>query len=731
MKDLIEKVKAYLPEDKVSYIQTASAFADNAHKGQERLSGEPFIEHPLQTASLLADLHMDSDTIAAALLHDVMEDCNVSFEELEKTFGVEVAKLVDGVTKLTKMDLIASDESSTSPQDNDDGHDQAGSVRKLLVAMAEDIRVVLIKLADRLHNMKTLKAHPRERRLAIAQETLDIYAPLAHRLGMWELKWRLEDLAFRHLSPTRYREISRLLSSKRAERERYIAQVSQVLRLELKKAGIDAEVTGRAKHIYSTYNKMEKYATQGKEFGEIYDLFALRVLVKEVQDCYHALGVLHSLWHPIPGQFDDYIANSKENMYSSLHTTVLCIGASPVEIQIRTYEMHQMAEYGVAAHWRYKKDTATPNPFEEKMTWMRQLLEWQQEVSGAEQFLESVKMDIFQVQVFVYTPKGDIKELPAGSTPLDFAYRIHTDLGHRCIGAKVNGKLVSLDYQLKNGDTVEILATKVARGPSLDWLNPNLDYVRTANAREKIRQWFRRQERGISSQQGGELLHKELRRLNMSMDDEEVARLLKFETVDEFLAALGSGGVSITQVTAKLSAQTAKTQKEYQISIPATGPASGIQVLGAGDLLTRIARCCAPVRGDEIIGFITRNRGVTVHRKDCSNILAQDEEGRLVKVEWGRMQHLYPVRINIEAWDRVGLLRDLTTLVSEEKANIASVVTTEHEDGTCSTYLTVHTRDIGQLSRLFSKLEGVRGVISVARSNPSGNEVQQKSLSEG
>ncbi len=729
MQGLLEKVKAYLPEDKLHAIEEAYKFAEKAHDGQTRLSGEPFIEHPIQTALFLAELNMDPATITAALLHDVVEDCNVSIEQIRSKFGPDVAKLVDGVTKLAKIDLITSGDSAFHNITAEDDHDRAASMRKMLVSMAEDIRVVLIKLADRLHNMKTLKAHPRDRRLAIAQETLDIYAPLAHRLGIWDIKWRLEDLAFRYLMPGKYREISRLLSSKRVEREQYVSQVSMILKAELDKAGISAEVTGRPKHIYSIYKKVQKYAAQGKEFREIYDLFALRVLVKDVNDCYSALGVVHSLWRPIPGQFDDYIANSKENMYKSLHTTVLCIGAVPIEIQVRTYDMHQLSEYGVAAHWRYKEEKLDNSPFEQKMTWVRQLLEWQREVSGAEQFLESVKTDIFRDQVFVYTPKGDIKEMPAGSTPVDFAYRIHTELGHRCIGAKVNGKLVPLDYQLKNGDTAEILASKAAKGPSLDWLNQDLGYVKTANALEKVRQWFRRQERSVNIQRGRDLFNKEMRRLSMPLDEAKAVDLMKLGSAEELFAALGTGSITASQLAAKLTSQKSKPQEEYQISIPTTGPSTGMEVLGVGDLLTRIARCCAPIRGDEIIGFITRNRGVTVHKKDCPNILAEDEKERLIKVDWGKMQHLYPVRLKVEAWDRVGLFQDITTRVSEEKANIASVVSTEHEDGTASIYLTVHTTGIAQLSRLFSKLEGVRGVISVARSSPTAEGIQQKSPS--
>ena len=716
MEDLLTKAKSYLPQDKLGIIEEAYEFAHKAHEGQTRLSGEPYVVHPVSTALFLADLNLDASTLAAALLHDVIEDCDVSYEQLQRKFGAEVSKLVDGVTKLSKMDLMSA-EGGGLRYGSDDG--QAESLRKMLVAMAQDIRVVLIKLADRLHNMETLKAHTPAKRVDIARETLDIYAPLAHRLGIWDIKWRLEDLSFSHLQPDKYKEISRLLASKRDERERYIDQGCDALRGELKKANITAEVLGRAKHIYSIYQKMEKYAQQGKEFGQIYDLFALRILVKEVQDCYSALGVVHGLGHPIPGEFDDYIANPKDNMYQSLHTAVMYKGNTPLEVQIRTYAMHQLSEYGVAAHWRYKEGGDGKDAhFEEKMSWLRQLLDWQRDVTGAEEFVESVKTDIFQDQVFVYTPKGEIRELPMGSTPLDFAYRIHTDLGHRCIGAKVNGKLVPLYSRLNNGDTVEIMTSKIARGPSLDWLNANLGYVNTANAREKVRQWFRRQERSASIQRGKELLNKELKRLNLKMEHEEVSALLKFDNVAELLAALGSGAASVSQLTTRLAAQQEQTTEAQIPTSPLTWPSSGIEVLGVGDLLTRISQCCNPIPGDEIVGYITRSRGISVHRVDCHNVRNEDERERLVQVDWGKGKTLYPVRLRIDAWDRVGLLRDITTLISQEKVNIASALTREHADSSTSTYLTVFTTGVGQLSLLFSRLEGVEGVFSVSRSSP-------------
>ena len=713
---LLGKASEYLPADKLGGIEDAYAFATQAHDGQTRLSGEPFVEHPLQTALYLSELRLDSNVLAAALLHDVMEDCGVGYDEIAGRFGDEVAKLVDGVTKLTKTEMMAEERRAWARETPGDEASRAASLRKMLMSMAEDIRVVLIKLADRLHNMRTLGALPEERRAVIARETLDIYAPLAHRLGIWEIKWRLEDLAFQHINPEAYRDISELLSLKREEREAYVERVRGLLQLELDAAGVKAEVTGRPKHIYSVYKKMQTYVQQNKEVGEIYDLFALRVLVNEVPDCYAAVGVVHSKWRPLPGQFDDYIATPKDNLYQSLHTAVLCEGAAPVEVQIRTREMHQLSEYGVAAHWLYKEGRATDTRFEEKMTWLRQLLEWQRDVSGAEEFVESFKTDVFKDQVYVYTPKGDLKELPAGATPLDFAYRVHTEVGHRCIGAKVNGKLVALQYELNNGDTVEIMTSKTVRGPSLDWLNPDLGYVKTGSAQGKVRQWFNRQTRRDNVDSGREIAHKQLRRLYPDLDDLEVARALSYKTADEFFAALGSGSISTAQVVSKLSSEEAETQEVAEAPLPAVVPGVGVEVLGVGDLYTRMAQCCTPVHGDEIAGYITRNRGVTVHRRSCPNILHESEVERLVAVSWGKSEATSPVRIRIEAWDRVGLLRDLTALVSEERVNIASCVSEEDGDKSIIS-LTVFVNGIDQLSRLFAKLESVEGVLRLARAS--------------
>ena len=725
VQSLLNRASEYLPEEKIGSIERAYRFAERSHDGQTRLSGEPFVEHPLETALYLAELRLDANALSAALLHDVMEDCAVGFEELDREFGGEVATLVDGVTRLTKTELMAEERAAWQRGSSDGDVARAASLRKMLMSMAEDIRVVLIKLADRLHNMKTLAALPEDRRVAIARETLDIYAPLAHRLGIWEIKWLLEDLAFQHIDPEAYQEISKLLSSKRTEREEYVQRVAGLLLEELEGSGLKVEVSGRPKHIYSIHKKIQSYALQNKEVGEIYDLFALRVLAKDIKDCYAALGVVHSKWHPLPGQFDDYIANPKDNLYQALHTAVLCEDAYPVEVQIRTDEMHRLAEYGVAAHWMYKEGQATDERFEEKMTWLRQLLEWQREVSGAEEYVESFKTDIFKNQVFVYTPKGELKELPAGATPIDFAYRIHTDVGHRCIGAKVNGKLVPLHSQLQNGDTVEIMTSKTVRGPSLDWLNPDPGHLKTTSARDKVRQWFNRQARKTNIERGREIFHKQLRRLSAELEDIEVARSMKLDTTDDFFAALGNGSITTTQVVKKLSSQEVKPQQEEQrVALPSVGPGSGIEVLGVGDLLTRIAQCCSPIRGDEITGYITRSRGVTVHRKTCLNIANEDEVDRLVEVSWGKTQTLYPVRIRLEAWDRLGLLKDITSLVSDERVNIASCVSEEYDDVSVIS-LTVYIDGIDQLGRLFSKLEGVEGVTRVARSNSSENFVSK------
>jgi len=705
---LKEKAQQYLPREKMAMVEDACNFAMKAHQGQVRKSGEPYMEHPLQTALTLAELQLDASSLAAALLHDVPENCGVPISEIEAQFGSEVAKLVDGTTKLGKLSL------STPVKEASRGA-QAENLRKMLLAMAEDLRVVFIKLADRLHNMRTLDALPPEKQRSIAQETLEIYAPLAHRLGIWELQWQLDDLSFRYLEPEKYRQVARLITAHRTQRERFIAQMIQILSEEFDRIGLKAEMSGRPKHIYSVHQKMEKYSALGKDFDDIHDLVALRVVVDTIPDCYSVVGIVHNLWHPLPDEFDDFIANPKPNGYQSLHTVVMCQGTTPLEVQIRTHDMHHIVEYGMAAHWRYKEGEKRDIGFEERIGWLRQLVEWHRELSGAEEFLESVKTDIFIDQVFVYTPKGEIKDLPNDSTPLDFAYRVHTELGHRCIGAKVNGRLVPFNYQLKNGDVVEIMSAKRARGPSRDWLSPHLGYIKTSHAREKIRQWFKKQERAENIECGREILEKEMRHLGIKLSEREgLVKLFNYDNLDDFLVAIGYGGITTRQIALKLTAQQEQPREVAEV-IPPERPVSAIKVLGVGDMLTRLAQCCHPVPGDKIIGYVTRSRGVTIHRQDCHNVINEDEKERLIPVEWAQTDSLYPVSVKVEAWDRVGLAHDITAIVAGEKINISIMNVANYDDNITLISLTLETRGLAQLSRLLGKMEGVRGVISVTR----------------
>jgi GTP pyrophosphokinase len=704
---LIEQASTYLPEDKVALVKAAYEFASRAHQGQVRKTGEPYLEHPLNTAMILAELHLDAETLAAALLHDVPEDCGVSLDEIEANFGLQVVKLVDGVTKLNKLASQARTGETKSKV-------QADNLRKMLLATAEDLRVVLIKLADRLHNMRTLGALPAEKRRAIAQETLEIYAPLAHRLGMREAKWQLEDLAFRYLKPRVYHRIARLVAGKRAEREGFITEISQILCQELDKVGIKAKVSGRPKHIYSIYQKMSKYDAQGKNFGDIHDLFALRLLVDSVSDCYKALGVIHNFWRPIPEEFNDFIANPKDNGYQALHTTVMCQGTTPLEIQIRTYDMHQVNEYGVAAHWLYKEGKVSEQ-FKDEIAWLRQIGDWREELDS-EEFLESIKTDVLVDRVFVYTPKGEIKELPKGATPLDFAFRIHTDLGYRCIGAKVNGRLVPLNYALRNGDVVEIMASKVDKGPSLDWLNLELGYVKTSHARNKVRQWFTKQERSQCIETGKQIWDRELKRLGIGLPSvDKVARLLDYDGADDLFAALGSGSINSSQIMLKLSGELEPTGEGVEVlPLRKISPVS-INVLGVGDLLTRLANCCHPLPGDKIIGYITQGRGITVHRRDCPNIIHEEEKERLIKVEWGDVAQVYPVMIQVDAWDRVGLIRDISAIIAEEGVNLSEASMGNHRDDSVILYFTLEVKSAAQLSKIMSRVYSVWNVVSVTR----------------
>jgi len=702
---LVTSILRHDDDADVKDVRRAIEFAIEAHGDQKRASGEPYVTHPIASAQILADLPIDPVAIQAALLHDVPEDTEYSLSDIEERFGSEVAQLVDGVTKLGKFSTLSHEQQ------------QAENIRKMFLAMADDIRVVLIKLADRLHNMRTLAALPPEKQLRIARQTLEIYAPLAERLGIWQIKWELEDLAFKILEPVRFRELAKLLDTRRKGRESFIDRAIGELEPRLKTAGIKAELSGRPKHIYSIYKKMQR---KGAEFAEIYDVYAIRILVDDVRDCYAALGIVHALWRPIPGQFDDYIAVPKNNLYQSLHTAVIAMDGKPLEIQIRTHAMHQVSEVGIAAHWRYKEGSKAEREYDAKLAWLRQLMDWQRDVSDATEFVEGVKLDIFQDQVFVFTPKGDIKDLPAGATPLDFAYRIHTDVGHRTIGAKVNNRLVPLDYRLKNGDIVEIVTTRAGHGPSRDWLN----LVRTSHAREKIRQWFKRQERDENIVHGRESLDRELRRLartsTAAVGQEkliEVARQLNYDSIDDFLAAVGYGAVSPQSVVMRLGVVD-DTQSTLPTVAPPIAPAraGGVRVKGVGDLLVRFARCCHPIPGDPIQGFITRGKGVTVHLRTCPTVLNEREVSRLIDVEWeAAPQQTYPIAIRVEAYDRTGLLSDITQVVAEAKVNILAADVAVGPDHTAVVRATLQVASVSQLSRVLNRMEQLKDVISVQR----------------
>ena len=696
---LIRQVQGYFPQSDPALLRRAYDLAAEAHRGQRRASGEPYVQHSLAVAAILAEMRLDPATIAAAILHDVPEDTAVPLERIQEGFGDEVTKLVDGVTKLSKISWGSLEE------------EEAESLRKMFLAMVDDIRVVLIKLADRLHNMHTLGALPEGKRRKIAKETLEIFAPLANRLGIWQMKGELEDLALRHLEPERYREIAALLAERQAEREGYIAQVIEVLDRRLREEGIEAEISGRPKHIYSIYKKM---ARKSLDFDQIYDVHGVRIIVKEIKDCYAALGIVHSLWRPLPGQFDDYIATPKDNMYRSLHTAVVSVEGKPLEVQIRTPQMHQMAEYGVAAHWLYKEGVKRDIDFEAKIAWLSQLLGWRREIVDAREFVDSLKTDIFQDRVYVFTPKGDIVDLPAGATPIDFAYHIHTEIGDRCRGARVNGRLVSLDYHLQNGDQVEILTAKKG-GPSRDWLNPHLGYIKTPRARQKIRQWFRRQSRAENIAQGREILERELKKLGVEQKSyEEIAQSFDFDDVDDFLAAIGYGDINLQQIAVK-ALEPEEEIGPSEVILPSLPP-SGIMVRGVGNLLTKLAGCCNPLPGDDIIGYVTQNRGITIHKRDCRNILGRDKRERLVEVDWGETEQVYPVFIKIEAFDRAGLMGDIGTIVSDDGVNISELASaTRKEDNMAIITATLEIKNVVQLSRILTKINRLPNVLEARR----------------
>ena len=695
----------------VGMIANAFDFAVTAHGDQLRASGEPYVTHPAEAALILADLGLDATTLAAALLHDVPEDTSITTEELAERFGEEVANLVDGVTKLSKFSALSAEEQ------------HAENIRKMFLAMSQDIRVVLIKLGDRLHNMRTLAALGIEKQRRIARQTLEIYAPLAERLGIWQVKWELEDLSFKALEPERYHELARLVDMRREARADYVTRAIDVLRPELERAGITAEYSGRAKHLYSIHKKMTRKNT---DFSEIYDVFAVRIIVEDLRECYAALGAVHSVWRPIPGQFDDYIAVPKNNLYQSLHTAVVALDGRPLEVQIRTRSMHEVAEVGIAAHWHYKDGTRSDAAYDAKLAWLRQLLEWQRDVTDASEFLEGVRLDVFQDQVYVFTPKGDVKELPAGATPLDFAYLVHTDIGHRCIGAKVNNRLVPLEYRLKSGDIIEVVTARGKHGPSRDWLN----VATTRQARNKIRQWFKHQERDENVLHGRESLERELRRLARTTLEsigrerlEEVAKQMNQGSVDDLYAAIGYGAVGPQQVVSRLGVASDDTKSLLPLSasVAAVAPAErtgGIRVKGVPDLLTRFGRCCRPLPGDPIVGFITRGKGVTVHLASCDASTSAREASRLIDVEWEMAPattESYPVTIRIEGLDRTGLLTEVTQVVAEQKVNILSATVQTTGQTNAEMLMTLAVGSISELARLMARLERVRGVRSVSR----------------
>lgn len=709
---LVELFKSYSPEADTTRIVEAYDLAREAHAGQMRATGDPYLNHVLQTSKILADMYMDEPSIVAGLLHDVPEDTEVSLDTIRSRFGDEVARLVDGVTKLSQLRLGMEQE-------------EAESLRKMFLAMAEDIRVVLIKLADRLHNMRTLYGKSPEKQKKIARETLEIFAPLANRLGIYHIRRELEDLSLKYLEPSAYDEIERLLADDRDDGQSFIQQAITILRERLPQEGIQADITGRSKHIYSIYKKM---LAKDRDFTHIYDIRAVRVIVDSVKDCYVVLGVVHSLWTPIPGEFDDYIAKPKENLYRSLHTAVIGPGGKPVEVQIRTREMHQLAEYGIAAHWRYKEPGGRRDSnLEDKINWMRQLMEWRTEIVDARTFVDSLKTDIFKDQVYVFTPKGQIIELPAGATPIDFAYHVHTEIGHRCRGAKVNGKIVALDYKLKTGDRVEILTAKKG-GPSRDWLNPSLGLVHTARGREKIRQWFKKQEREAAVSEGRELLEKELRRLGLAQKNlEEIARLFNFRGVDDLFEAIGHEDISIQNVGTKLlEAEQAKSPPAplLPVAIPEARPRAreetevDLAFGGVGNLLTRLAHCCNPLPGDDIVGFITRGRGITIHRKDCKNVLDIDtERERVLALRWGSKDQdkVYPVQIQVRAFDRAGLMHEISGIVADEGVNMSAVSSTSTRDKTALIRATLEIAGADQLTRILKKIDRLPNVVEARR----------------
>jgi RelA/SpoT family (p)ppGpp synthetase len=709
---ILETAAGYLPQVDLRIIETAYQAAVQAHEGQMRESGEAYIQHSLSVAHRLVELGLDASTVSAGLLHDVVEQTPLSLDQVRKEFGDEIARLVDGMTKLSGVDE-SMEERAAERTDR-----EAENLRKMLLAIVDDPRVILIKLSDRLHNMRTLKAVQDERRRQrIARETLDIFAPLAERLGMYQFKWELEDLGFRYSSPQAYGELADKLDERQQDRERQVGALITRIQEALAAEGItDASIAGRPKHIYSIYKKMQR---KGVPFDQIYDVRGVRIVVKTIPECYHALGIIHNLWRPVPGGFDDYIASPKDNSYRSLHTDVLADDGKTLEVQIRTEEMHEIAEFGIAAQWKYKeRGRQADEAFESKIKWLQSALASPRS-EDPQAMVDLMQSDLFRDQVYVFTPRGQAIELPVSSTPIDFAYAVHTEIGHRCRGAKVNGRLVSLNYQLQNGESIEILTTKRG-GPSRDWLNTELGYLRTARARQKVRQWFRNQARDQNIERGRELVEKELRRLSLEeFKLEDVARLFKKESSEDFFARVGTGDIQPSTVAARLAEEIG--QKE-EFGLPPSQPAplptvdTSIRVKSVGNLLTSLARCCNPVPGDPIIGFITRGRGITIHRRDCPNILRAEERERLIEVSWGEDQKTYPVRVRIRAYDRTRLLRDIGEVIGNEDVGMSRADITTHKEKNLATFMVVlELTDISQLSRVLAKLEQLPNVLEVRR----------------
>jgi GTP pyrophosphokinase len=710
----LEAIASACPAAETDVIRRACEMAMDAHAGQYRASGEPYFEHVLAVARIVADLGLDHETIAAAVLHDVAEDTGVTPEEIRAQFGDTIARLVDGVTK---MKLIRAYKSP--PETDRQERAQAENLRKMLLAMAEDVRVVLIKLADRTHNMRTLQALPEEKRTRIARETLDIYAPLANRLGIWQLKWELEDLSLRYLDPALYSRIARLLDERRVDRDRQVDDFIAILKRELERAGVRAAVSGRSKHIYSIWRKMER---KNLDYHQINDLRGVRVLVDDVGDCYKALGVVHGLWQYIAGEFDDYIATPKENGYQSIHTAVIGPAGRTFEVQIRTREMHERNELGVAAHWRYKEGGQGDAALERKIAWLRQVLEWREEIADAGEFVDRFRTEVFEDRIYVFTPLGNVIDMPRGATPIDFAYHVHTEIGHRCRGAKVNGRMVSLTYELQTGQQVEILTVKEG-GPSRDWLNPHLGYIRTSRARSKAQHWFRQQDRDKTIVSGRSGLERELKRLGLhNVSYEKLAADLGFASPDELFIAVSHGEIKAARYLR--AAQVLLEPRDQTVPVLAKRTGSrggdrGFSIEGVGNLLTHIAACCRPVPGDEIRGYITVGRGVSVHRADCPNILryVTASPERVIVVEWGgQREQTFPVEIEIGAFDRKGLLSDVTATLANEKINLTAINTRSNaRDHTAEMRLTLEIPDIDVLSRVLTKISQLPNVLRVNR----------------